>query len=93
MFLKGLLFGLGWVLGTGIAVTIILGVMALSEIVQKVVGALTPAERKPAEQTQPARSHEANLILVMRLPATAEERARLRERSVWRTVATTNEPR
>jgi hypothetical protein len=31
MFLKGLLFGMGWVLGTGLAVSVLIGAVALIE--------------------------------------------------------------
>jgi hypothetical protein len=31
MFLKGLLFGVGWVLGTGLAVSVLIGMIALLE--------------------------------------------------------------
>jgi len=82
MFLKGLLFGLGWILGTGIAVTIILGFLFLSHIAQEFAAKMMPVKRAAGKHMQAAGRHQAKLFLVIRLPATAEERLELRKRGV-----------
>ena len=78
MFFKGLLFGIGWITGTGIAITMTLGLMALTELAHKLVAGFGPAKDNREDQEQRTTSHQANLILVMRLPATPEERMDMR---------------
>ena len=56
MFLKGLLFGLGWVIGSGLAVSALIGTIALLEWVSK---------RRSKHAKMPATDHSRDRDLIV----------------------------
>jgi hypothetical protein len=78
MFLKGLLFGIGFVVGMGIVTSLVLGVMALVHVGQNL--AVIIKARKPQESDEKGNSHRAKMSFLVELPTKPHERMDLFER-------------
>ena len=85
MFLKGLLFGIGWIVGTGVAITAAIGIVALAEWVKKWWD--SESERawpERAEETEVGKElvdrvdlaikRREKVIVLFRYPSDAEDR-------------------
>jgi len=69
MFLKGLLFGAGCVVGSGLLVTILFGIAVLASKAREWALRFVPVRRKQ-EEPQPKLSHRAKVFLLVQFPVT-----------------------
>ena len=79
MFLKGLLFGAGCVVGSGLLVTVLFGVVVLASKACEWALRLVPVRRKQ-EEPQPELCHQAKFFLLVQFPMTPQERMELHAR-------------
>jgi hypothetical protein len=78
MFLKGLLFGIGFMVGIGLVTSIVFGLMALVYVGQNL--AVIIRARKPQKAEEEHKSRRAKMSFLVEFPVKPQERMDLFER-------------
>jgi hypothetical protein len=73
MFLKGFLFGIGFMVGMGLVASIILGLMAIVHVLQNFAARSKSQEQKSEQSKQGHNSHRAKLFFMVDFPSKAQE--------------------
>ena len=74
MFLKGLLFGIGFIVGIGVVATIALGIMALIHVAGNMAVIFKARQHRPGKSKDGHDSHRARMPFLAEFPFGAQER-------------------